>query len=163
MRAAEPSCSFLLVVQRDCACARVSVYIDVTSSALRSLTRDWDLLMGRIWSGRSEPAPLHFCCLSGAFTHLSPNALLSRDLLILIHTRMCAACLTVSTLSRDWGDLINGYLAPCVSERIISKMWNCCWSRTPACKLGSSGSVRLGYVSPRVITFVGGVLGSPDH
>lgn len=123
MRAAEPSCSFLPVVQRDSACARVSVYIGVASSALRrSLTRDWDLLMGRIWSRRSEPVPLHFCSFSGAFTHLSPNALLSRALMILIHTRMCAACLTVSTLSRNWGDLIDGYLAPCVSERIISKM-----------------------------------------
>lgn len=102
MRTAEPSCSFLPVLQRDCARARASVYIGITSSALRrSLTPDWDLLMGRIWSGPSAPATLHFCRFSGAFTHLSLNC----APLIWIHTHTCVPLASECRcyLFRFWG------------------------------------------------------------
>lgn len=102
-----PACSFLPVLQRDCARARASVYIGITSSALRrSLTPDWDLLMGRIWSGPSEPATLHFCRFSGAFTHLSLNrAPLPRAADLNSHTHMCVPLASECRcyLFRFWG------------------------------------------------------------
>lgn len=166
-----------------CACARV--YIGVTSSALR---RAWLGLVDGEDLIRTKPASTasillflwRFYALIAKRTHL-PGADLNSN---------THACFSVWMLSLNCGDIIFSSAQPfglllCERwKRLLSdtlsrfewqvcgkfalwthhyRLWNCCLSRTPSANLAVS--VRSGWAGCclRVITFVGGVLVSPDH
>lgn len=129
-----------------------------------ALTRAWrGLVDGRIWSGPSEPCSTasFLLFLRRFYAPLSKRAPLPRSAAFNSHTRVCRSPHSVDVISRlrrsHWR-----LFSPLRQWTHRFTMWNCCWSRSPARKLGCSGSVRLDCVSPRVITFVGGVLGSSD-